>query len=219
MSKAAMNLQDSFLNQVRRENSEVRVLLVNGTLLRGTVKGFDNFTLILNNRNGQHLIYKHAVAQIVTHRPHLKSDDLRHGDEPGTAENEAAEHDGSEGKELTDSSSEVLPADDNAPQQETEQKATSPRPAAPGGDRPAKSNAPRGDRPPRQNAPQGDRPPRQNAPQGDKSPKPNSPQGNRPPRTNAPVPQGADQNSRPKPKKEGFNTLDLSSVKLEETKS
>jgi len=70
-----MNLQDSFLNQVRRENSEVRVLLVNGTLLRGMVKGFDNFTLILNNRNGQHLVYKHAIAQIVTHRHHARHDD------------------------------------------------------------------------------------------------------------------------------------------------
>jgi len=76
MSKTAMNLQDSFLNQVRRENSEVRVLLVNGTLLRGIVKGFDNFTLVLNNRNGQHLIYKHAVAQIVSQRPHVKPEEM-----------------------------------------------------------------------------------------------------------------------------------------------
>lgn len=88
MSKAAMNLQDSFLNQVRRENSEVRVLLVNGTLLRGTVKGFDNFTLILNNRNGQHLIYKHAVAQIVTHRPHAR-EDFSQSDTPLPQEAEA----------------------------------------------------------------------------------------------------------------------------------
>lgn len=69
MSKTAMNLQDSFLNQVRRENSEVRVLLVNGTVLRGVVRGFDNFTVILNSRNGrQHLIYKHAIAQLVNQR-------------------------------------------------------------------------------------------------------------------------------------------------------
>ena len=92
MSKAAMNLQDSFLNQVRRENSEVRVLLVNGTLLRGTVKGFDNFTLILNNRNGQHLIYKHAVAQIVTHRQHGKSEDfVSHDTGEGHTEGERSE--------------------------------------------------------------------------------------------------------------------------------
>jgi host factor-I protein len=68
MSKAAMNLQDSFLNQVRRENAEVKVVLTNGTVLRGIVKGFDNFTVIVNNRNGQHLVYKHAIAQLVSHR-------------------------------------------------------------------------------------------------------------------------------------------------------
>lgn len=77
MSKSAMNLQDSYLNQVRRENSEVRVLLVNGTLLRGVVRGFDNFTLILSNRNGQHLIYKHAIAQIVSHRSPSKPEETQ----------------------------------------------------------------------------------------------------------------------------------------------
>lgn len=91
MSKAAMNLQDSFLNQVRRENSEVRVLLVNGTLLRGIVKGFDNFTLILNNRNGQHLVYKHAIAQIVTQQPRMKTEDLTaHGDPAGESTADAS---------------------------------------------------------------------------------------------------------------------------------
>jgi host factor-I protein len=77
MSKAAMNLQDSFLNQVRRENTEVHVLLVNGKSLRGIVKGFDNFTLILSSRNGQHLVYKHAIAQVVSARFSAK----REGDE------------------------------------------------------------------------------------------------------------------------------------------
>ncbi len=215
MSKAAMNLQDSFLNQVRRENSEVRVLLVNGTLLRGTVKGFDNFTLILNNRNGQHLIYKHAVAQIVTHRPHLKLDDLHSGDESATAEPEEKA-----------SSAEASVADDNAPVQEISLDQTTP----PKADESAKTNIPRGDRPPRPHPSQGSRPPRQNAPQGDKPQRSNNPQGDRPPRANAsqgakptrtttPVQQGTDQSSRPKPKKEGFNTLDLSSVKLGETKA
>lgn len=88
MSKAAMNLQDSFLNQVRRENTEVKVLLVNGTGLRGIVKGFDNFTVILHNRNGQHLIYKHAIAQLVNQR---QSAPKREGDESGAAESAASE--------------------------------------------------------------------------------------------------------------------------------
>lgn len=77
-----MNLQDSFLNQVRRENADIKVLLVNGTILRGSVKGFDNFTVILNGRNGlQHLIYKHAIAQLVN--PRGASDSKRDaGDKP-----------------------------------------------------------------------------------------------------------------------------------------
>lgn len=66
MSKSGGNLQDSFLNQVRKENGEVKILLVNGTVLRGYVKGFDNFTVVLNERNGQqHLVYKHAVAHVM----------------------------------------------------------------------------------------------------------------------------------------------------------
>lgn len=69
MTKPSMNLQDSFLNQVRRENCEIKILLVNGTVLRGNVKGFDNFTLILANRSGQHLVYKHAIAHIVSNKP------------------------------------------------------------------------------------------------------------------------------------------------------
>ena len=90
MSKSGMNLQDSFLNQVRRENADIKVLLVNGTVLRGAVKGFDNFTVILNGRNGQqHLIYKHAIAQLV----HTRGSDQRHDGEEHREEGEAAGED------------------------------------------------------------------------------------------------------------------------------
>lgn len=89
MSKAAMNLQDSFLNQVRRENSEVKILLVNGTVLKGAVKGFDNFTVILNSSNGtQHLIYKHAIAQVVNQRHGGSRHDVElHDDSESAPEN------------------------------------------------------------------------------------------------------------------------------------
>ena len=68
MTKQSINLQDSFLNQVRKENTEVKVLLLDGTSLRGIIKGFDNFTIILHSSNSQHLIYKHAIAQMVNQR-------------------------------------------------------------------------------------------------------------------------------------------------------
>lgn len=69
IGKATVNLQDSFLNQVRKDNSEIEMVLVNGTHLTGLVRGFDNFTVVVNAAGKQHLVYKHAIAQIVSQRP------------------------------------------------------------------------------------------------------------------------------------------------------
>ncbi|MDR3349470.1 MAG: RNA chaperone Hfq [Acidaminococcales bacterium] len=60
----SINLQDSFLNQVRKENVVVIVYLVNGFQLKGLVRGFDNFTVILENDGRQQLIYKHAISTV-----------------------------------------------------------------------------------------------------------------------------------------------------------
>ncbi len=65
---AAMNIQDSFLNQVRKDGTEVKISLLDGSTLVGTVRGFDNFTVVLHSRNAHHLLYKHAIAQIVSRR-------------------------------------------------------------------------------------------------------------------------------------------------------
>ncbi|ADL12685.1 RNA chaperone Hfq [Acetohalobium arabaticum] len=59
-----INLQDSFLNQVRREDITVTVYLVNGFQLSGKVTGFDNFTVILDTDDQQQMIYKHAISTI-----------------------------------------------------------------------------------------------------------------------------------------------------------
>ena len=64
MSKQQINLQDSFLNQIRKENIPVTIYLVNGFQLKGVVKGFDNFTIILDVEGKQQMIYKHAVSTI-----------------------------------------------------------------------------------------------------------------------------------------------------------
>ena len=63
-NKAMMNLQDSFLNHVRKENLAVVIYLVNGFQIRGLVRGFDNFTVIIENDGKQQLVYKHAVSTI-----------------------------------------------------------------------------------------------------------------------------------------------------------
>jgi len=58
------NLQDSFLNQVRKDNIPVTIYLVNGYQLKGHIKGFDNFTVVLENEGKQQLVYKHALSTI-----------------------------------------------------------------------------------------------------------------------------------------------------------
>ena len=68
-TKTATNLQDNFLNQVRKDNIQVTVYLVNGFQLKGTVKGFDNFTVVLDSEGKQMLIYKHAISTITPSRP------------------------------------------------------------------------------------------------------------------------------------------------------
>lgn len=64
MSKQQINLQDAFLNQVRKENVPVTIFLVNGFQLKGSVKGFDNFTVILEVEGKQQMVYKHAISTI-----------------------------------------------------------------------------------------------------------------------------------------------------------
>lgn len=63
------NLQDIFLNQARRDKLTVTVFLTNGYQLRGIVRGFDNFTVVVDTDGKQQMIYKHAISTIVPPRP------------------------------------------------------------------------------------------------------------------------------------------------------
>lgn len=63
--KQGVNLQDNFLNKARRENISIIVFLVNGYQIKGLVKGFDNYTIVLKSDDKQQLIYKHAISTIV----------------------------------------------------------------------------------------------------------------------------------------------------------
>lgn len=65
MNKSPINLQDLFLNQIRKENIPVTIYLVNGFQLKGLVKGFDNFTVILEFEGKQQMVYKHAISTIM----------------------------------------------------------------------------------------------------------------------------------------------------------
>lgn len=79
MSKTTINLQDQFLNHIRKERTPVTIHLLNGAKVTGVIKGFDNFSILLKGEN-QHLIYKHSVALIVPKKA-IRDFDLR-GEHP-----------------------------------------------------------------------------------------------------------------------------------------
>ena len=64
----AANIQDQFLNYLRKEKVPVVVQLIGGEKIHGAIKGFDNFALIIQE-TGERLVYKHAIAAIVPEKP------------------------------------------------------------------------------------------------------------------------------------------------------
>ena len=58
----SINLQDTFLNQLRKQSIFVTVFLTNGFQLKGVVKSYDSFTILLESEGKQQLIYKHAIS-------------------------------------------------------------------------------------------------------------------------------------------------------------
>ena len=59
-----INLQDVFLNSARKDRIQVTIYLTNGFQFRGVVKGFDNFTVVLESEGRQNLVYKHAISTV-----------------------------------------------------------------------------------------------------------------------------------------------------------
>ena len=59
------NLQDLFLNQTRKDRQSVTLFLMNGFQMRGIVRGFDSFVVILESDGKQQMIYKHAISTLI----------------------------------------------------------------------------------------------------------------------------------------------------------
>ncbi|OON95838.1 MAG: RNA chaperone Hfq [Epulopiscium sp. Nele67-Bin005] len=59
-----VNLQDVVLNQLRKEKIFVTVFLTNGFQIKGTIKGFDNFVVLLESEGKQQMLYKHAISTV-----------------------------------------------------------------------------------------------------------------------------------------------------------
>jgi host factor-I protein len=69
MEKPAQNIQDSFLNNARKEKGLVAIYLLSGVKLSGRIKSFDKYSLVLETNNLDQLIFKHAISTVVTGRP------------------------------------------------------------------------------------------------------------------------------------------------------
>ncbi|MBR1806715.1 MAG: RNA chaperone Hfq [Selenomonadaceae bacterium] len=68
-TKPIINLQENFLNQARKENVPVTVHLLNGFQIKGMIRGFDQFTVIVDSMGRQQMIFKHAISTITPVKP------------------------------------------------------------------------------------------------------------------------------------------------------
>jgi host factor-I protein len=67
-SKTAQNIQDTFLNTVRKDKSQITIYLVSGVKLTGRIRSFDKYSVLLENNNQEQLIFKHAISTVVSSR-------------------------------------------------------------------------------------------------------------------------------------------------------
>jgi host factor-I protein len=75
MSDKAQNIQDVFLNTIRKTKNPVTVFLVNGVKLQGIVTWFDNFSILLRRDSMSQLVYKHAISTIMPTNPMVMGDE------------------------------------------------------------------------------------------------------------------------------------------------
>ena len=69
MEKPAQNIQDSFLNNARKDKVVLTIYLMSGVKLSGRIKSFDKYSLVLETNNQEQLIFKHAVSTVVLQKP------------------------------------------------------------------------------------------------------------------------------------------------------
>lgn len=69
MSEKNQNVQDVFLNTVRKTKTPVTVFLVNGVKLQGVISWFDNFSVLLRRDSHVQLVYKHAISTVMPSQP------------------------------------------------------------------------------------------------------------------------------------------------------
>ena len=67
-NKPAQNIQDTFLNTVRKDKTPITIYLVSGVKLTGKIRSFDKYSVLLENNSHEQLIFKHAISTVVSNR-------------------------------------------------------------------------------------------------------------------------------------------------------
>ncbi len=67
-TKPAQNIQDTFLNTVRKDKTPITIYLVSGVKLTGKIRSFDKYSVLLENNSQEQLIFKHAISTVVSNR-------------------------------------------------------------------------------------------------------------------------------------------------------
>jgi host factor-I protein len=73
-SKPAQNIQDTFLNTVRKDKTPITIYLVSGVKLTGKIRSFDKYSVLLENNSQEQLIFKHAISTVVSNRSVMHSE-------------------------------------------------------------------------------------------------------------------------------------------------
>lgn len=69
MEKVAQNIQESFLNNARKDKTFLTIYLMSGVKLSGRIKSFDKYSVVLEANNQEQLIFKHAISTVVVSKP------------------------------------------------------------------------------------------------------------------------------------------------------
>ena len=80
-SEKPQNLQDTFLNHIRKNKTPVTVFLVNGVKLQGIITWFDNFSVLLRRDAHSQLVYKHAISTVMPAGPIQLFEGQKEGEE------------------------------------------------------------------------------------------------------------------------------------------
>jgi host factor-I protein len=95
-SKPAQNIQDTFLNTVRKDKSPITIYLVSGVKLTGKIRSFDKYSVLLENNSQEQLIFKHAISTVVSGRSSAHGEsksDARHSSASSSHSSSASAHD------------------------------------------------------------------------------------------------------------------------------